>query len=87
MSLPEPRVYAPLDRPDVEVEWVSPAGVRTWVPGELRMWEPLEGEDGEVVWSGLVQYNRPGERNHRLDSFPSERIRLDTVDRSYGREV
>lgn len=62
----EPRIYAPADRPDVEVLVDG-----DWLPGELRMWMP-EGED---AWSAQVQWRPPGTNSRRIDTFEAARVR------------
>ncbi|MCW2496380.1 hypothetical protein [Jatrophihabitans sp.] len=71
----EPIIYAPADRPAVEVLVEG-----TWCYGVLRMWTPTD-----AGWVGDVQYFLPGETSGRLDTFSAEQIREDTVDRSHGR--
>lgn len=61
---PQPVVYHPADRPDVEVMVDG-----NWHPGELRMWQPTP--DG---WAGQVQWRREVGMTF-LDSFPAARIR------------
>ena len=68
-------VYDPVDAPLVEVEQDG-----TWHPGHARM--RTTHRDGRVEYQ--VQWH-PGGNGNRLDVFPAERVRLDTVDRSYGR--
>jgi hypothetical protein len=63
--MPEPVVYRPADRPDVEVLVDG-----TWYAGELRAWFPLP--DG--TWEGNVQYSLGPAQNY-LDQFPQDRIR------------
>lgn len=63
--MPEPRVYEPADRPDVEVLIDG-----TWYPGELRAWYPQP--DG--TWHGDVMWSA-GPAQNRLDTVPAERIR------------
>jgi hypothetical protein len=58
--MPEPVVYRPADRPDVEIEIDG-----TWYPGELRAWFPRD--DG--TWEGNVMYSLGPAQNH-LDQFP-----------------
>lgn len=65
-----------LDRPDVEV---LVDGV--WCPGEVRMQTQLD--DG--TWELNVQWQPVGEQTRRIDTFPAELVRADTVDRSRGR--
>ena len=67
-------VYDPFEVPMVEVEQDG-----TWWPGQARM--RTTHRDGRVTYQ--VQYLRDG--SNFLDVFPAERVRLDTVDRSYGR--
>jgi hypothetical protein len=69
--MPEPHVYD--DRPDAEVLVEG-----EWFPAELRM--RTERADG-------LHYNASWHRdgNTYLDTFPADRVRLDTVDRSQGR--
>jgi hypothetical protein len=71
----EPIVYEPIDRPPVEVLVDG-----TWCYGVLRMWK-----DTPTGWVGDVMYFPPGENSGHYDDFPADRIRPDTVDRSYGR--
>jgi hypothetical protein len=62
--MPDPVVYAPADRPLVEVEHDG-----TWWPGELRMWTPTaEGWAAQVTWSRAAGDNR-------IDTFPEQRVR------------
>jgi hypothetical protein len=75
--VPEPIVYDPADRPDIEVLWAG-----AWCPGELRM----QSQDDAGRWFCQVQYRRPGETSSHIDTFLAERVRPDTVDRSQGRE-
>jgi hypothetical protein len=64
----EPVVYAPADRPLVEVEVDG-----TWHDGDLRMWTSTEnGWVGQVTWS-----RAPGE--NLISSFPADRIRQATT--------
>jgi len=72
--VPEFRVYEPLEAPDVEVEVDG-----QWWPGEARM--RTSHGDGRLTYQ--VQFRRDGETY--LDKFPTDRVRLDTVDRSHGR--
>lgn len=72
--MPERIIYAPLERPDVEVLVDD-----TWWPGEVRM--ATELTDG--VWQHDVQYRT--DAGQFVDTFPDERIRADTVDRARGR--
>jgi hypothetical protein len=74
--MPDPIVYRPDERPDVEVLWDG-----VWCPGELRMQRP----DASGRWLCQVQYRRPGELSSRIDTFPASEVRPDTVDRSAGR--
>lgn len=85
MPLPEPRVYAPEDRPDVEVLVEVPGAEPVWCPGELRQWKPVREADGEVVWVAQVQFRSPGEHSSAIGDFTVEQVRPDTVDRSQGR--
>ena len=64
---PEPRVYRPDERPDVEVLVHG-----LWCDGELRMW--TQREDGS--WEGNVQWCPNGEPTRRLDTFASSQTRL-----------
>jgi hypothetical protein len=73
--MPERIIYAPLERPDVEVVVDG-----TWWPGEVRM--ATELVDG--TWSHSVQY-RTGEGQF-LGTFTDDQVRSDTIDRSRGRE-
>jgi hypothetical protein len=65
-----------LEAPDVKVE-VDGA----WWLGEARM--RTTHDDGRLTYS--VQFHRDG--STYLDSFPAERVRLDTVDRAGGRHI
>jgi len=67
-------VYDPLEAPLVEVEQDG-----TWWPGQARM--RTTHRDGRVEY----QCQWHDAEGNRLDVFPSERVRLDTVNRSYGR--
>jgi len=67
---PDFHVYKPLEAPDVEVEVDG-----EWWPGEARM--RTTHDDGERTYS--VQYHCASSTH--LDTFPAERVRLDTVDR------
>lgn len=69
-------MYAPADRPDVEVLVDG-----EWRPGELRAWYPV----GETDWEGLVDWQPSGSLSRRPDRFPAGQIREDTIDRSRGR--
>jgi hypothetical protein len=65
--MPEPIVYAPIDRPMVAVLVIGELG-NTWCVGDLRMWDQRdEGWWGDVVYSSGVAENR-------VDWFPAERI-------------
>ena len=75
-SMPEPIVFPPADRPDVEVLWEG-----VWCPGELRM----QRQDEAGQWACQVQYRRPGELSSSIDTLPASEVRADTVDRSAGR--
>jgi len=62
--MPEPIVYAPADRPLVEVEHDG-----AWYPGELRMWTQRDdGWHAQVTWS-------LGPGDNRIDTFPEGRVR------------
>lgn len=80
--MPVPHVYPPHERPDVEV-WVDdPAGEGsggTWCKAELRMRTQLR--------DGSYQFNAAWHRDGQayLDTFPADRVRADTIDRSGGR--
>jgi len=69
----EPYVYPIEDRPDVEVLVDG-----TWCPGEARM--RTQRADG-------LHYNVSWHRDSQtyLDTFHERDVRLDTVDRSHGR--
>ena len=64
------------DRPDVEVLVDD-----TWWPGELRQWTQHDDD----TWHGNVTYRDAD--GQRSATFPADRIRLDTIDRSHGRTV
>jgi hypothetical protein len=64
----ESRVYAPHERPDIEV---LVDGV--WHRGELRAWQP--DPDGEG-WRANVQY-RPEKGVTYIDTVAEERVRPD----------
>ena len=63
------QVYAPAERPDVEV---LVDGV--WCVGELRMWS--HREDGS--WVGDVQWRPTNEPTRMLGTFPASEIRRAT---------
>lgn len=67
-------VYEPLDRPDVEVLVDG-----EWHPGEARMRTTYR--DGTHRYD--IAWHKEGQTF--LDGFPSESVRLDTVDRARGR--
>jgi hypothetical protein len=73
--VPEFHVDEPLEAPDVEVEVDG-----QWWPFEARM--RTTHNDGQLTYS--VQYHRDG--STYLDTFPADRVRLDTVDRSQRRK-
>ena len=73
----EHRVYAPHERPDIEVLLDG-----VWLTGELRMWS--QREDGS--WWGNVQWRPANDPTRMIGTFPAERIREDTVNRSFSRE-
>jgi hypothetical protein len=75
-SVPDHHVYEPLEAPDVEVEVDG-----QWWPGEARM--RTTRDDGRLTYD--VRWHREG--STYLDKFPAERVRLDTIDRSYGRRA
>lgn len=62
----EPRVYAPGDRPDVEVLVDG-----DWSVGELRMWKPVDPES----WVAQVQWRPPGTNTRRIDTFDQADVR------------
>ena len=66
----------PLERPNVEVLIDG-----TWCYGQVRMQTQLD--DG--TWEINVQWFSEAEHTNRIDTFPAERVRPDTVDRSRGR--
>lgn len=70
------------DRPDVEVLVDTDHGP-VWCPGELRTWTQHDDD----TWTADVQYRLPGERSSRIDDFPANRVREDTVDRSTDGEL
>jgi hypothetical protein len=74
VAVPDFHVYEPLEAPDVEVEVDG-----QWWPGEERM--RTTHDDGRLTYH--VRWHREG--STYLDKFPVERVRLDTVDRSRGR--
>jgi hypothetical protein len=65
--MPEARIYAPAERPDVEVR-VDGA----WYQGELRAWFP--NDDG--TWRAQVQWRRQA-GSTGIDTFVAEDVRLD----------
>lgn len=80
-----PTHHVPLqgERPDVEV-FVFDAGrpgLDLWCAGELRMW--TQHDDG--AWTAQVQWQRPAAGSRQIGTFPADRVREDTVDRSSGR--
>lgn len=74
--MPTHHIPRPHERPDVEV-----LVDHTWCPGEVRM--QTQYDDG--IWALEVQYRSPGEHSSHIDTFPADRVREDTVDRSPGR--
>lgn len=74
--MPEFIVYQGHDCKPVEVDVDG-----TWCFGVLRMWTHLD--DGS--WVADVTYTPEGTTHTMFDQFPAERVRPDTVDRSYGR--
>lgn len=64
-SSPEPRVYSPADRPEVEVLVDD-----TWWPGELRAWFPQD--DG--TWRANVSY-RTGVSQQHLKTVLEDHVR------------
>ena len=74
--MPDYHVYEPLEAPEVEGEVDG-----GWWSGELRM--RTTHRDGRVTYQ--VQYRRDGFTY--LDKFPAVQVRLDKVDRSYGRRA
>ena len=76
LFMPQPVVYEPAERPDVEVLWEG-----TWCPGEVRMvtWDDQGAEVHQV------QYRRSGELSSHIDDFTADRMRPDSIDRSLGR--
>lgn len=78
LTMPEhqPIVYAPHERPDVEVLVNG-----EWQPGEVRMvwW------DNAGVMHHNVQYRPAGTDTRRIETFTDDQVREDTVDRSRGR--
>lgn len=74
MAEHQPILYAPDERPDVEVLVDG-----QWCPGEVRM--ATELDDGS--WSHNVQYRT--DAGQFVATFPGDQVRKDTVDRSRGR--
>jgi hypothetical protein len=71
----EMRVYPPAERPDVEVRVDG-----RWFAGEVRSWSQRpSGWWADCSW-------HPETGSSRLDTFHEDDVRLDTVDRSYGRD-
>jgi hypothetical protein len=71
--MPDFHVYEPLETPDVEVQIDG-----EWWPSEARM----RTTHADVRLTYQVRYRRDGQTY--LDTFSAER--LDTVDRSSGRD-
>lgn len=68
-------VYAPADRPDVEVLVDG-----DWLPGEARM----RWIDDAGIWWYQVQWRPPGTNTRRLDNIPASSVRLDQTVRGPG---
>ncbi len=69
-------ISKPADRPDVEVLVDG-----HWCPGEVRM--QTQHDDGS--WVLEVAYRPHGKLSSMIESFPANRVRDDTIDRSHGR--
>lgn len=64
----EPRIYAPAERPDVEVLVDG-----EWLVGELRAWFPV----GDDEWVAQVQYRPAGTTTRQIDRFAAGDVRPD----------
>lgn len=76
----EPHVYPAHERPDVEVRLDD----GTWAQGEALMRQ--DAGDTAQDRRYLCRWRRVSGAGTYTDWFPVTRVRLDTVDRSYGRE-
>lgn len=74
--VPTHHVPKPGERPDVEVDIEG-----VWCPGEVRMWT----HNDDDAWFAQVQYRLPGTFSGKIGTFPADRVREDTLDRSQGR--
>jgi hypothetical protein len=75
MDEPPARLYAPEQRPDVEVRVGD-----QWLPAELRSWSPSPSG----WWANCSYHRGPGQTN--LGTFQEGDVREDTIDRSFGRD-